>query len=254
MILNFIEAGAGAPLVLLHGLFGSARNLGLLTRALSPSCRVIALDLRNHGESQHDANMDYGLMAQDVAETLTHLGLPRVRLCGHSMGGKTAMMLALARPEMVERLAVMDIAPVSYEHNYTDLTKAMLEIPLSATLTRGQADQALAKTVKEAPMRAFLLNNLVLGAQPHWRVALAEINANMANLFRWDDPPGAGVYDGQTLFLCGEKSDYVTASAIPAIEQRFPKAKVEYVADASHWLHADKPERVITALQEFFIS
>lgn len=252
MILNFTEAGAGAPLVLLHGLFGAARNLGVLSRALSSSYRVVALDLRNHGDSPHDPRMDYAVMAQDVAETLVHLGLSSVRLCGHSMGGKTAMMLALTRPEMVNHLAVLDIAPVSYQHNYTDFAEAMLNIPLSADLTRAQAEQALALVAKEAPIRAFLLNNLMLGAQPCWRVGLEEIRSNMANLFRWDDPSVAPVYNGPTLFLCGASSTYVTPAIEPAITQRFPHAGIEYVAGASHWLHADKPEIVIEALREFF--
>lgn len=254
MILNFTEAGAGAPLVLLHGLFGAARNLGVLTRSLSSSYRVIALDLRNHGDSPHSPEMDYALMAQDVAQTLDHLGLSCVRLCGHSMGGKTAMMLALARPELVSHLAVLDIAPVNYQHDYSNLAQAMLGIELSPHLTRAEAEQALAGVVKEAPMRAFLLNNLVLGAQPYWRVGLTEINANMANLFRWDDPSGKQPYDGPALFLCGARSSYVTPEAHRDIIQRFPKAKIEFVADASHWLHADKPERVIAALREFFAS
>lgn len=254
MILNVSEAGTGAPLVLLHGLFGAARNLGVLTRAFSPFYRVLALDLRNHGDSPHDSRMDYALMAQDVAETLAHLGVSRVRLCGHSMGGKTAMMLALSRPELVSHLAVLDIAPVTYQHSYMDFAQAMLEIPLSPRLTRAEAEQGLARVVKEAPMRAFLLNNLVLGAQPRWRVGLREISANMDNLFRWEDPSGMAPYPGPTLFLCGAMSDYVTAASCPAIQQRFPQARVEYIEDAAHWLHADKPDMVIAALREFLVS
>lgn len=252
MILHSAESGAGAPVVLLHGLFGAARNLGVLTRALSPFYHVIALDLRNHGDSPHDPHMDYAVMAQDVADTLAHLGLSHVRLCGHSMGGKAAMMLALTRPDIVSHLAVMDIAPVSYQHNYLDLAKAMMDIPLSPQLTRAEAEQVLARVVKEPPMRAFLLNNLVLGAQPRWRVGLSEISANMENLFRWDDPDHMLPFKGPTLFLCGAASDYVKAAAIPEISQRFPQARIEYVADAAHWLHADKPEIVVAALLEFF--
>lgn len=254
MILNYIESGAGSPLVLLHGLFGAARNLGVLTRALAPFYRVIAMDLRNHGDSPHDPQMDYTVMAQDVVETMAHLGVSRARLCGHSMGGKTAMMLALAKPDMVDHLVVMDMAPVPYQHSYDDLAKAMLEIPLSAHLKRAEAEQVLARVVKEPPMRAFLLNNLVLGDQPHWRIGLREISLNMRNMFAWNDPPGMSTYNGPTLFLCGAKSDYVTPAVEPSIKQRFPHAQIEYVADASHWLHADKPEVVITALREFFAS
>lgn len=254
MILNFNEAGTGQPLVLLHGLFGAARNLGVLTRALASSYRVIAMDLRNHGGSPHDQHMDYALMAQDVADTLAHLGISKTRLCGHSMGGKTAMMLALTRPDMIDHLAIMDIAPVSYAHTHKDLALAMLRIPLTPQLTRADAEQALAEVVKEAPMRAFLLNNLALGEQPHWRLGLDEISAAMPNLFCWDDPPAMSAYLGPVLFLCGAKSDYVTSAYEPAIKARFPRAEVEYIADAAHWLHADKPEIVISALREFFAS
>ncbi len=252
MILNISEAGEGSPLVLLHGLFGAARNLGALTRAFSPHFRVYALDLRNHGDSPRGGAMDYATMAGDVAETLAHLNLSQVRLCGHSMGGKVAMMLALSQPDRVQRLAVMDIAPVTYQHDYTGYVEAMRAIPLSPALTRGDADQALAASVKAAPMRAFLLNNLVLGAAPRWRVGLDEISANMKTLFQWNDPAGARPYEGPTLFLCGAESDYVTPAAESAILDRFPQAHIERVAGASHWLHADKPEQVIGRLREFF--
>ncbi|MBU6397473.1 MAG: alpha/beta fold hydrolase [Rhodospirillales bacterium] len=253
MILNTLEAGEGPPLVLLHGLFGAARSLGILSRGLSASFRVLALDQRNHGESPRGGTMDYATMAADVAETLTQLGIHRARFCGHSMGGKTAMMLALTKPELVEKLAVMDIAPVTYRHDHSDLVAAMQAVPLSPELTRGEADKAMAATVKEAPLRAFLLNNLVLGEAPRWRLGLDEISANMANLFRWDDPPGAKPYAGPALFLCGADSNFVVPAAEPEILQRFPAARIERVEGASHWLHAEKPEQVIAALRNFLI-
>lgn len=253
MILNKLEAGEGPPLVLLHGLFGAARNLGVLSRGLSSAFQVLALDQRNHGESPHDGAMDYASMAADVAETLADLGIQRARFCGHSMGGKTAMMLALTKPSLVEKLAVLDIAPLAYDHDHADLVAAMQAVPLTPALTRGEADRAMATTVKEAPLRAFLLNNLVLGEAPHWRLGLDEISANMENLFRWDDPPGAEPYTGPSLFLCGADSDFVTQAAEPAILQRFPAARIQRVPGASHWLHAEKPAQVIAALMDFLV-
>lgn len=162
------------------------------------------------------------------------------------------MMLALKWPELVSHLAVMDIAPVTYGHNYAHFVSAMQAVELTPALTRAQAEQTLATVVKEAPLRAFLLNNLVLGAAPHWRMGLDEIGANMGNLFRWDDPPQIVPYTGPTLFLCGAQSDYVMPSAKPAIMQRFPQARITYVPNAAHWLHADQPAMVTTALKEFF--
>ncbi len=251
MKLNYTMAGQGAPVVLLHGLFGAARNLGVLTRALSADFTVIALDLRNHGDSPHGADMRFATMAADVAETMAALGLERAAVAGHSLGGKTAMALALTRPERVERLCVMDIAPVSYDHDYDDFVAAMLRIELRPGLTRAEAERALSPVVKAAPMRAFLLNNLVLGETPHWRVGLEEIQAAMPDMLAWEDPAGAAPYRGRTLFLAGALSDYVRPAYESEIHARFPAARLARVDGAAHWLHADKPAEVIAALKEF---
>ena len=252
MILNAAVTGDGEPLVMVHGLFGAARNLGILTRALSLNAQVIAMDLRNHGESPHGLPMDFATMAADVAETLASLGIPRANIVGHSLGGKTAMALALTRPEMVGKLAVMDIAPITYDHDYDDYVAVMLAIDLHPGLTRGEADHALAASVKAAPMRAFLLNNLVLGAAPHWRVGLQEIRAAMPDLLAWRDLPGQRPFTGPTLFLRGAESHYVGPAAESVIDALFPHAERQSIEGAAHWLHADKPREVIAALKAFF--
>jgi len=252
MILKSYASGTGRPLVLLHGLFGAARNLGVLTRALAEDRQVVALDLRNHGESPHAAEMDYGTMADDVALTMEALGLEGADVAGHSMGGKTAMTLALSRPDLVGRLAVLDIAPMTYDHDYDDFVQVMLGIDLHPGLTRAEVEQALAKVVKAAPMRAFLLNNLVLGAQPRWRVNLRAVSTAMPNLLAWRDPPDSVPYMGEALFLHGALSHYVTPEAEPEIHRLFPRAQLHKVEGAAHWLHADKPAEVLAALRDFF--
>jgi len=251
MILNSIETGVGPPLILLHGLFGAAKNLGVIARGLAGQARVVSLDLRNHGDSPHGAAMDYPAMAEDVAETMAALGLPGALVVGHSMGGKTAMALALRRPALVRKLVVMDIAPVAYSHGYDSYVAAMRALPLTPALTRHEADAALASAVPEAPMRGFLLNNLILGAAPRWRLGLQEIAAAMPALIGWEDPPGAAPYTGPVLFLRGEASDYVRDSAWGEILKRFPGAVEKNIAAAGHWLHAEQPAAVIAALKEF---
>jgi pimeloyl-ACP methyl ester carboxylesterase len=249
MRLNHLDQGVGRPVILLHGLFGAAKNLGVLARALAAEHRVISMDMRNHGDSPHDALMDYESMAADVAETMEALGVTAADLVGHSMGGKAAMVLALTRPALVTRLAVLDIAPVTYHHNHSAFVAAMQAIPLTAGLTRAQADAALTDVVPEAPMRAFLLNNLILGDQPRWRLGLAEIGGAMQPLFEWHD---RGLpFDGQALFLRGGTSHYVPAASEPEIKRLFPRAAIETVEGAGHWLHAEKPQEVIAALQGF---
>src|SRR3954468_5745608 len=125
MILHAIQSGEGPPVVLLHGLFGAARNFGAVQRALAPRFRVVALDMRNHGDSPHDPDMRYPTQAADVRATLHALGIEAAAVIGHSMGGKAAMAMALQWPEQVARLMVSDIAPVIYRHDNTIFTSAM---------------------------------------------------------------------------------------------------------------------------------
>ncbi len=254
MILNTLIAGEGPPVLLLHGLFGAAKNLGVIARGLAPQASVYSLDLRNHGDSPHGAAMDFTIMAADVAETMAAHGLHAARIVGHSMGGKTAMAMALSQPELVERLAVLDIAPVPYNHGYDGYVKGMQAITLAPGLTRHAAEAALKDVVPEPPMRLFLLNNLILGEAPHWRVGLSEIGAAMPMLLNWQDPPGWRPYAGPALFLRGANSDYVRPTAEPAITARFPAAVIEGIAGAGHWLHAEQPHAVIAALEEFLFA
>jgi pimeloyl-ACP methyl ester carboxylesterase len=251
MILNSIEQGAGPPLILLHGLFGAAKNLGAIARGLAPFARVVSLDMRNHGDSPHGAAMNYATMAADVAETMESLNIPSALIVGHSMGGKTAMALALCQPKLVQKLAVMDIAPVAYTHGYDAYVAAMRALPLSPALTRHEADAALKDAIPEPPMRAFLLNNLILGPQPHWRIGLDEIAGAMPQLVGWQDPPGAAPYTGPALFIRGATSDYVRDCAWQPILDKFPAAAQKTIANAGHWLHAEQPAAVLSALKEF---
>jgi pimeloyl-ACP methyl ester carboxylesterase len=253
MILHTIESGQGPPVALLHGLFGSARNLGVVQRALAPRFRVLAMDLRNHGASPHAATMDYPAMAADVLETLDQRAALPAALVGHSMGGKAAMMAALLHPDQVSRLVAADIAPVAYEHYNAEIAAALAAIPLSPGLTRAAADAALAEAVPDAALRAFLLQNLVPGAHPGWRIGLREIAASMRTIEGWEAPEGA-VYRGPTLFVAGAASDYVRREDRPAIRALFPAARFVTLKNAGHWLHADNPAGFVGVLEAFLVS
>jgi esterase len=248
MILHTIALGEGPPLVLLHGLFGSARNFGAVQRALAARHRVIALDLRNHGASPHDPAMDYGVMAADVTETLAQTdALPAVVL-GHSMGGKVAMRMALDRPDTVSALIVADIAPVSYPPHFHDYAEAMLAVPPGST--RAEADARLASAVPEPAIRGFLLQNLQPGAAPPWRIGLAEIAAALPAIGDWNDQAG-GTFPGPTLFIAGENSDYIRPEYRGAIRTLFRAARVVTLRGAGHWLHAEKPSAFIAVVEGF---
>lgn len=250
MILHAREAGEGPPVVLLHGLFGSARNLGTVQARLAARYRVLALDLRNHGDSPHEFGMDYATMAEDVRETLAARDALPAALIGHSMGGKVAMRLALAAPEAVTRLLVADIAPVAYPPGFGAYAAAMAGLSLHAGLTRPEADAALAPVIPEASVRTFLLQNLRLGEAPSWRIGLSEIAAALPDIEGWSAPPGAS-YGGPTLFVSGEVSPYIQAEARPTIRTLFPAARFVTLRHAGHWLHADNPDGFVAVVQAF---
>jgi esterase len=256
MRLTSIALGEGAdgdpPVVLLHGLFGSARNFGSLQKSLAATGkRVIALDLRNHGASPHGADTSYTAVAADVVETLAAMAALPCRLLGHSLGGKVAMRLALDRPAHVERLIVADIAPVAYRHSNQTIAKAMLALPLTPGTTRAEASAALADTVKDAAVRSFLLLNLRFdgGERPSWQIGLSELAAGMDAIQGWED--GGTPYEGPSLFVTGGQSDYVPASAQEAIRGLFPRAAFSVLPKAGHWLHAEDPAGFLTAILPF---
>jgi pimeloyl-ACP methyl ester carboxylesterase len=250
MRLNLVEAGTGAPVALLHGLFGSVGNWGSVQKALAARWRVLALDLPNHGASPHRFGVDYPGMAADVADTLEAAGALPAAVIGHSMGGKAAMVLALTRPQAVTRLVVADIAPVPYPPQRRPFLDAMRALRLHPGLTRREADAALAEGVPEAGIRAFLLQNLRFGPEgPAWRLGLDEIAATMPAIEHFPDLPGR--YEGPTLVLAGEHSDYIRPEHHVLFRARFPAARFATIPGAGHWVHAENPRGFLGEIEAF---
>ena len=251
LLLHTEASGEGPPVVLLHGLFGQARNLGVVARALAADHRVISMDLRNHGASPHAPGMGYEALAGDVLATLNAVGISRAAWIGHSMGGKTAMAAALLRPDAVARLLVADIAPVAYAHGNAEITAAMLAVDAGPATTRAQVMAALEAAVPDQAVRAFLAQNFTPGVG--WRIGLAEIAAGIADIEGWPDF-GAAQYGGPTLFVAGGRSKYVRPAHQAAIARLFPRARVEKIEAAGHWLHADAPAAFNAVVREFLES
>ena len=248
MILRTVRMGEGRPLVLLHGLFGAASNWGRVQRRLAEDRLVLALDARNHGGSAHDKAFDYAVMAQDVLDTLDAEGIGAASVVGHSMGGKTAMHLALAAPHRVERLVVADIAPVTYEPHFRAIAAAMQALPLASGLTRAEANAALEAVAPEPDVRGFLLQNLRFGDPPSWRIGLDEIAAGLPAIERWE---AAGTYGGPVLVLRGERSSYVRPEHRALFRALFPAARFASLRDAGHWLHAEAPDAFVATVRAF---
>jgi len=242
---------AGPPVVILHGLLGSARNWTAIAKQLGESARVFALDLRNHGRSPWADAMSFNAMAGDVAAFVERHELRPATVIGHSLGGKVAMRLALSRPSLVERLVVVDVAPVAYRHSFAGYVAALRRIDLSALSRRSEADQALQAAIPEPGIRSFLLQNLVQSdAGFSWRINLAALADNMGELMGFPVEPAAA-YRGPTLFLAGGRSDYIGPEHEALIARLFPQARHAVIEDAGHWVHAERPAEFLAELQAF---
>ena len=238
------DGGDRPPLLIAHGLFGSARNWGVIAKRLSGTRRVVAVDMRNHGDSPWSEVHDYPAMAADLAEVIDG----RWDVLGHSMGGKAAMVLALTHPEKVNRLVVADIAPVAYGHTQAHLVAAMDGLDLSALATRSDADRALSAAVGDAGVRAFLLQSLDL-REKRWRLNLGVLGREMPKILSFPDIEGR--FDGPVLFLSGATSSYVLPEHRDRIRALFPAARFAKIPGAGHWLHAEKPREFEAAVAAF---
>ena len=238
------DATDSPPLLIVHGLFGSGRNWGVIAKRLSDTRQVIAVDMRNHGDSPWMDSHTYPDMAADLAEVIQRVGRP-VDVLGHSMGGKAAMMLALTRPELLRRLIVADIAPVAYAHTQDGPLNAMRGVDLTRIDSRKDAQAQM--DVDDATA-TFLLQSLDL-PQRRWKLNLDVLGRDMAAIVGWPDTTGQ--FTGPTLFLRGATSDYVPDSAAPAIRAAFPQAEIRTIADAGHWLHAEQPRATEAAVRAF---
>lgn len=251
MQLHFKEFGQGQPVILLHGLFGSSDNWHPVAVRLAETFRVFALDHRNHGQSPHSAEMDYPVMAADVDRFFAARGLDSARVIGHSMGGKTAMQLALHFPQRVLKLVVADMAPRAYAPAHDKIFAALLALDLSAFQARLQIEEALAPEIPNPVLRRFLLKNL--GRTPaggfFWKINLRDL---AENYWRLREPvAGPASFARPVLFIRGGKSKYLLPEDEPLIRAWFPAAQIQTIAAASHWVHADQPEEFLRLVLDF---
>jgi esterase len=251
MQLHCEKSGRGEPLVMMHGLFGSLENLGAISRILDDHFTLYRLDLRNHGRSPHGDSMSFADMAQDLLEFLDRESLQSPFLFGHSLGGKVAMELACREPGRVKKLVVADIAPVSYPSHHNAILDGLASIDFASVQSRRDADAQLAKFVDEAPVRQFLLKSLerTPGGSYRWRLNVPAILNNYDDL-RLAVCEGCQ-YSGPTLFLRGERSNYIAERNTAEIKAKYPDSTIATIDGASHWLHAEKPDAVAKAIIEF---
>lgn len=248
-MLNTILHGTATdapPLLIAHGLYGSGRNWGVIAKRLSDERQVIAVDMRNHGESPWFDSHRYPDMAADLAEVIESTGKP-ADVLGHSMGGKAAMVLALTRPELVNRLVVADIAPVSYGHTQMPYLRAMQSVDLSRIETRADAKEALSDRVDDPALVSFFTQSLNL-PEKRWRLNLDALARDMDDILGFPEELDTP-FQGPVLMLGGGESDYIRPEHRPRIKALFPKARFAKIPGAGHWLHAEKPREFEATLR-----
>jgi esterase len=244
MKLFFRELGQGQPIIIMHGIFGSSDNWLTQARILSSHYRIFSLDLRNHGQSPHDDQFDYQVMVGDLEEFIEEHQLVDPVIIGHSMGGKVAMNFAVAHPEKLSKLIIVDIAPRAYNLEHYVILDGLNAIPIDRITSRTEADEALAPFVPEADVRQFLLKNLQRKKEGGftWKINLPVINKNMSNIGL--DLHFQGKFEKPSLFIRGARSKYVRDNDMPRIQEIFPAAKLETL-DTGHWVQAEKPQEFV---------
>ena len=253
-LLHYTKVGSGEPLVILHGLFGSSKNWQSLARVFGEHFEVYSIDLRNHGQSFHHQDIDYELMVEDVQRLLCYLDINQCKLIGHSMGGKIAILLALRFPQLVSKLIIADIAPVPYPHEYDHLIEPILLLQLDQLNSRSAIDEALQAGIPEAPLRAFLMQNLARdGDHWRWKVNWGAIKQNIDKITGFPELPQTWQIDCQSLFIRGETSTYVGDAEEILISRHFNSVSIQTLANAGHWLQAEQPQAFVKLVFEFLL-
>jgi esterase len=251
MQLNYKQIGQGSDVVLIHGLFGSLENLNVIAKPLSEHFRVTNVDLRNHGLSPHSYEMDYLAMANDIMELMAKLKIQKAHLVGHSMGGKVAMQVALTHSELVDKLVVLDIAPVSYPARHTQIIEALNAVKNADISDRKQADLIMQPYIEELGVRQFLLKSLYKNDAGKfvWRFNLSVLDNKYSTIT--DNINANNSCLCETLFIKGNDSDYILAEHREAINSLFKNVSAKIIHGAGHWLHAQKPQAVNKAINDF---
>lgn len=253
---------AGSRVAFCHGLFGQGKNWRTIATALTGDHRVLLVDMPDHGQSPWSERFDYLAAADQVADLLS--ADDPVALVGHSMGGKIAMLVALRHPEVVARLVVVDVAPVAYDHadEFAGYIEAMRALDLDSLESRGAADEALQEAVRSSMVRGFLLQSLRRsapqgespgGSQWSWRLNLELLGRDLDLVTGWPEEriADAAAYDGPVLWMGGERSPYVSADYVAAMDRWFPRNRRVTVKDAGHWVHSEQPEVFVEVLRRF---
>ena len=243
-ILHSNILGAGKPLLILHGFLGMSDNWKTLgMQYAEQGLQVHLIDQRNHGKSFHSEDFDYDILAEDIRDYLLQHNLEDAIIMGHSMGGKTAMQFAFTYPDKLHKIIVADIAPKYYPPHHQYIIDGLNQLDFDQIKSRGQADTELSKYIPDFELRQFLMKNLYWEQKGklNFRFNLKVLGNKMGEI--GDDITPSDIYEGPTLFIKGDKSEYIAPTDSDSIKRHFPNARIETIDNAGHWLHAENPKQ-----------
>lgn len=243
MILHSKIIGAGKPLLILHGFLGMSDNWKSLGNQFSANgFQVHLIDQRNHGKSFHSEDFDYEYLSEDILQYIKDKEIEKSIVIGHSMGGKTAMQFACSHPSKVEKLIIADIAPKYYPPHHQEIISGLLQLNFAEITTRTQADKELSQYLTDFGIRQFLLKNLywVQKGKLAFRFNLQVLKNKMEEI--GENISSIDTYLGETLFLRGDRSEYILNNDFDTIKRHFPNATIDTISNAGHWLHAENPK------------
>jgi len=264
MNLFFRKYGKGEPIIILHGLYGSSDNWVSIAKELASNFEVFVIDQRNHGQSPHNKEFNYNILASDLLEFMNTQNLKRATLIGHSLGGKTIMQFAKQYPTEVNNLIVIDIAPKSYIKSFNKkfktlshkkIIEAILSVNIIKIKSRKEIDEKLSPIIKERRLRLFLLKNLKRKKDKsfYWTLNFGAIHKNLEKIVdsvNFDEFKDTKI-NISTLFIKGENSNYILDNDIKKIKNIFINSEVSTIKDASHWVHTEKPKELIESIRVF---
>jgi esterase len=245
--------GEGEAIVVIHGLFGSMENLGMITRLLKDDYAVYGIDLPNHGRSQHVETTAIASMAASVVDWMDEVGLSNAHFLGHSLGGKVSMEIALRYPDRVNKLVVADIAPVTYGRRHDDVFAAFRAVDLNCIEHRTDAYHVMEAYVADIPTRSFLLKNLhKVDGHWQWRIHLEALERDYPEFIRGNTTE-CPAFERPVLFVKGENSSYILPEHRDQVLELFPQASIKIIHNTEHWLHAEKPD-IFTGMVKRFLA
>lgn len=249
MGLNYKSFGSGSPVIILHGLFGMLDNWQSFAKLLASDHEVFIVDQRNHGRSFRHEEMNYDVLAEDLANFIETHSLEGTAVMGHSMGGKSAMQLAFSFPDLVSKLIVIDISPKAYPPSHTSIFNAILGMDLAHVQSRKEIDDQLSIHIQDPKIRAFLMKNLKRSKEGtfSWKANFDILEKNYDLLI---DEVGEFPSDVPALFVRGLQSNYIENEDLDLVQALFPKASFASM-DAGHWLHAEKPMELLEIIYPF---